>query len=322
MRIRVPVLLALVLGANFVAAATPAVTVNGFRLENWEADRELAGKISNTMFHRRIPPERMRELRREALDGLILKELKRQWAEHTGLEVDENEVTEAIRTVRERFADQAAYRAALAKKGISEETFRRAFERDAAAAAADRLIEGRVEPPTPEDVRKYYIDHRDRYTMPESRRVVHLLVFVDPGSGSAERDRAEERARELAVRARAGTPLKDLVDEASKGLPPKYGDQVGDLGFIHRGTLMGGLDDAVFSAPVWAVVGPERSLYGFHVFQVLETKEERPLPFDEVRDAIAGSIERSRRAEAMEAFERGLRDDARIETGSWVGRSE
>lgn len=309
-------------GITAPALPAPAAVVNGDRLEVWEAERELAQTVSMSMFHRQIQPERMNELRHEAFNALVLKQLKNQWANDQELQVDLQQIEADWQKVRSRFESDSDYQEALEKKNISDEAFRSAFRRDVVADTVDRYIEDLVAAPPDEDIIFQYLNHKDAYTMPESRHVVHVLVYVSPSASAREKAKAEKRAAGIYEAAQAGKPLLDLVEKAVKGLPPKYNDQLGDLGFVHRGTLAGELDDLVFSAPVGEIVGPVRSLYGYHVFEVLEVKAGQLLPFDEVREAIKASLEKKRRQERLKTFEVGLLEGARIERGPWVEQPE
>jgi len=309
-------------GATATAVPPSACVIDGVALDVWEAERELALRVTNSTFHRRIPPDRMVEFRQEALHALVLKELKLLWAEDKGIQVDQETAEAAWRKVRDRFDSEAAYLAALETKSITDEGFRRAFTRDAAADAVDQLIQDQVKPPSGEDIVFKYLNNKADYTMPESRHVIHLLVFVSPNASATEREKAEKRAVKILNEAKSGKALLQLTDEAAKGLPPKYLDQVGDLGFVHRGTLVGGLDDVVFSAPVGEIVGPEKSIYGFHILQILEARAGRLLPFDDVKEAVAASLGRERRAEGLRTFEAGLLASAQIEIGEWVEQPE
>lgn len=310
----------ILLAAALTAAGQPPVaTVNGVALAAWEADREYVALVGSTRFHRSIEPARERELRREALDTLVLKELKRQWAAQEGVSAAAGEATAAWRRVRERFPDEAAYLRALEEKGIEEAAFRAAFARDAVAQATDRRILSQVAPPTPQASRDYFAAHRDEYRVPEARHIVHLLVHVPPGADGVAARRAEEEADRIAAAARAGD--LDLTAEVQRrldALPPRYRDRVGDLGFVHRGALTREVEPEVFAAPSGAVVGPVRSLYGFHVVQVLGARPSQPLAFAEVQDAVAARLLRERRTQALTDFEHRLRNRARVTESSWA----
>ena len=301
-------------------AGTPAATVNGVVLQPWEVERELAGLITGGTFHRQVSEERRTELERQALDILVLKEVKLQWAERTGLKVDPARAEEALAQVQARFGSQQAYEAALREKGIEEADFRRVFVRDAAAAAADASVKTAVSAPSAAQVENYFASHRDEYQRPESRRVVHMLFPVSPTAPAEEWEQTELRAQRLAMQVRGGeVVLLDAVGDSIEGLPPKYRDQVGDLGFVHRGSLQPEIDQEVFAAEIGAVRGPIRTLFGFHLIQVLEARAPEPLSLDQVREAIVRLLFENQKTEALAAFESTERAAAEIEIQGWAG---
>ncbi|HSN55298.1 MAG TPA: peptidyl-prolyl cis-trans isomerase [Candidatus Sulfomarinibacteraceae bacterium] len=298
----------------------PRTTVNGVAIAPWEIERELALTIARGTYHKRVPDDRMAELECDALRRLVVKELKRQWVARNGVEVDRESVERAWQEVRGRFSSDDQYRAALAMKGIPEAAFHRAFERDAAAEAADAAVLAEVGPPTEDEVGVYFSLHGDRYTSPESRHVIHALVHVPPSAAVEVWQQAEARANELARGAAQGKlELVDAADELRPDLPPRYQSQVGDLGFVHRGSLLPALDEVVFDAALGSVSGPVRSIYGFHVVEVVDVRTPRPLELAEVYEAVAATLEEERRKRRMEVFEGTLRRDSVIEGGGCTG---
>jgi len=307
-------------GAMSAPAGTSAATVNGVVLQRWEVERELAGLITGGTFHRQVSEERRAELERQALDLLVLKEVKLQWVERTGLEVNPARAEEALAQVWARFGNQQAYEAALREKGIEEADFRRAFVRDAAAAAADASVKTAVSAPSVASVDSYFASHRDEYQRPESRRVVHMLFPVSPTAPAEEWEQAEFRAQRLALQVRGGeVALLDAVNDSIESLSPKFRDQVGDLGFVHRGSLQPEIDREVFAADIGAVRGPIRTLFGFHLIQVLEVRAPEQLSLDQVREAVIRHLFDIRKTEALAAFESAESAAAEIEIQGWAG---
>ncbi len=300
--------------AESAAPADPAATVNGRALEAWELDRELAGRISAGSYHRQISQERKTELRCEALGELVLRELKRQWAHENPVDVDEAAEAAAWQEVRARFTSEKQYRAALETKGISEEAFRLAFRRDAVADAVDELVVSSVAPPTDTEVEVYFIIHSGDYVTPEARHVTHILVHVPPSAtGEAWRE-AEGRSRRLAEEARQGDASLLVVGKTDlESLPPRFHDEVGDMGFVHRGSLLPAIDEAVFSAEVGEVIDPVKSIYGYHVLQVISTRPSQPIELAAVRGAVEERITREKRQGRLDEFEEGLLAGAEIE---------
>lgn len=312
------VLAAVVLCPGLTAASTtgtpPVATVNGQNLQAWELDRELAVRISVGSYHRKISPERRTELRCESLDALVLKELKRQWTLENPVEIDPSVEEAAWLEVRERFVSDEQYRTALETKGIEEGAFRMALHRDAAADAADDFVTAGVTAPDETGIEVYFILHGDDYVTPEARHVVHVLVHVPPSATREVWLASEERARQLAEEARGETTsLLEAGGPELENLPPRFSDQVGDIGFVHRGSLLPAVDEAVFSAQVGEVIDPVRSIYGYHVLQVISARPSKPIELAAVRDAVEERMIREQKQHRLEDFERKLTDAAAIE---------
>jgi len=316
-----PVLFVLSLSLLAAAPSGPkavVANVNGVPLLRWEAERELATRITASSFHGRVPAERQKELRKDSLDALVLKELKRQWAATKKIAVDPKAAEAAWKTSRDRFPTQKAYDAALKQAGITEGQFRKAFARDEAAAAAEKAAKAAVPAPNDQEVEAFFEAHRSEYVRPEARRVVMALVYVDPGGGESARTAAEGRAAALAARVKGGASLPAEIEKLKPELPEKYRDKIGDLGFVHSGSLLPEMEKEIFDAAVPSVVGPLRTMYGYHVVEVLEKKPPEPLPFEGVREAVAARVRREREIGALERFEADLKTNARVERSGWA----
>lgn len=292
----------------------PVATANGQRLEVWELDREVATVISRGSYHQRVSTERVAEIRCESLRGLVLGELKRQWAQDNPVPVDPAAVEVAWQVVRDRFESDAQYRAALEIKGIGEDGLRRAIQRDVVAEAVNESIVSGVQAPTETELEVYFILHSLDYMSPEARHVVHVLVPVAPSSRGEEWQAAEKRARELVSEVTEGEgSLLDVAEHDLERLPPRFRDKVGDIGFVHRGSLQPAVDEAVFAVEPGAVTDPVRTIYGYHVLQVISTRPPQPMELGQVRGAVEDRIIEERRQQELEDLERRLLEASVIE---------
>lgn len=310
---------ALTLGAHTALAADegPVVAVvNGVRIEPWEAKREFQKLLPQTSFHGRVEGDRRLELERRATEALVMKELKRQWAGRKDFAVDSTLVDHELTEVRGRFSDETAYRTALDEHGITEAELRRAIVRDQLATHVDERILAEVSDPDSEDIKRFFESNREDYVTPEARHVVHVLVHVSPSADTTIWERAAEEAEGVAENVREGRT--DLVEEAAlrrTAVPPRYRDQTGDLGMLHRGALQANVDEVVFTAEVGEVVGPVRTIFGFSVLEVVAVEPPRQLPLDQVRDAISARLKSDGREAVLADFEEKLRATASIEWG-------
>ncbi len=145
-------------------------------------------------------------------------------------------------------------------------------------------------------LRKYYDANLKSFEVGDRVRVSHVL-FKD-------RAKAEEAARE----ARKGEPFEDLVKAA-----PAAGGSGADLGFIEKGTFVKEFENAAFSAAPGSIVGPVKTVYGYHVLSVGERKPAGLQPFEEVKAKIASDLREGAQREAIEALIADLKKHARIE---------
>lgn len=301
---------------GWAAEANPPAMVDGQQIEDWELERELAIRISTGSYHRRVSDARLGVLRCESLRAVVLKELKVQWARGKDVVIDAAAEDAAWHEMRARFSSADQFQAALELKGISEGTLRRNFHRDAVARGVDESVVSEVAKPTETEVEVWFLLNDDDYLTPEARRVVHVLVYVPP---SADRDAwsaAEARADELARSAAAGEgSLMELASAEVESLPPKFRDQIGDIGFVHRGSLAPAIDEVVFSADIGSVTGPVATIYGYHVLQVLDQRKPQPLELDDVRGAVEDRIVRELGQRRLDNFESELLAGAAIEIG-------
>lgn len=124
-----------------VAARVNGVAISVFRLErHFEDFLKDRGRQLQKITH----PSAYKRLKREALDELIDRELLWQAAQQAGVKIGEEELDQAMASLRARFPDAAAYRRRLEEAGFSEKSYREYVARDLAGA---RFLTARVPPP-------------------------------------------------------------------------------------------------------------------------------------------------------------------------------
>lgn len=119
------------------------------------------------------------------------------------------------------------------------------------------------------------------------------------------KDRAQAEA--AAGKAKKGDPFERLMKEAEA-----LGGEASDLGFIERGETVKEFEGAAFAAPPGSVIGPVRTIYGYHLIEVLEKRPAGKIPFEEVREKVAAELRESAQREAFEQLVAGLRKSSRV----------
>ncbi|HYO69400.1 MAG TPA: peptidylprolyl isomerase, partial [Archangium sp.] len=109
------------------------------------------------------------------------------------------------------------------------------------------------------------------------------------GGGAAEKARARQRAEQFAQRLRKGEPVARV---AADGDGPERA-QGGDLGLFALGDGRdAALEKAAFALTKPGAVSPVvEEAAGWSVLQLVERREARVPPFEEVRSAIQGQMQ-------------------------------
>lgn len=122
----------------------------------------------------------------------------------------------------------------------------------------------------------------------------HLLVATEE-EASAARARVTDGGEDFAVVAQE---LSTDVGSGANG---------GNLGWFGPGMMVAPFEAAVAELAEGEVSAPVESQFGWHVIQLLETREQQPPSLEEVRDALAGQVQQqaieARLAELMDAAE-------------------
>lgn len=138
------------------------------------------------------------------------------------------------------------------------------------------------------DVRAAYDrDLASRYTTRDQRRASHILFKVDAGKSDAEAKKIEAKAQGILKRARAGEDFAALAKQYSEDSSAAAG---GDLNFFGRGQMVKEFDDASFSLPVGSVSDLVKTVFGYHIIKVTDSRAASVQPFESVRDRIRQEI--------------------------------
>ena len=129
----------------------------------------------------------------------------------------------------------------------------------------------------------FYEESKNRYLQDEQRRARHILVAFEDDESAAE-----EQAKALTARIRAGESFEDLAKTYSKDGGTSA--QGGDLGLIMQSQMPGELGNAIFSMLEGDIEGPVRTDFGFHVIRLDEILERGPMPLADVRTELENEL--------------------------------
>lgn len=249
-------------------------------------------------------------LLRLSLQALIQGELMVEQAEAEGLDVDPQRVEAELQQARARFKSDEEYRQYLERAGLTEEDVRREGRRKLLMDAYRAFILGQQSPPTEEEIRLFYEQSRELYMEPERVRVAQILIRSSPNDPPDQRSAARARAEQIRARLLAGEAFEDLARKHSEAPSAPKG---GDLGFFRRGDMVPKFEEVAFSTPVGEISSVFETPFGFNIVKVLEKREPRPRPLEQVRPDILVRLAKLKEATTLSQALNALLEKARVE---------
>ena len=152
------------------------------------------------------------------------------------------------------------------------------------------LLAREIRTPEPDEAscRRFYEQNQKRFRSPDLFEAAHILFPADPEDAAAI-TRAKEQATEALARVLAEpAAFGSLAGELSACPSAAQG---GNLGQITRGQTVPEFETFLFSLEEGQICPvPVRTRFGYHVLRLDRRVEGRQLPFEAVRDKIAGYL--------------------------------
>jgi peptidyl-prolyl cis-trans isomerase SurA len=219
-----------------------------------------------------LPPRR--DLERQVLERMILKQLQLQKAEELGMAIDDAVLTEAITNI-------------AARNGMTLEELQTTLEaggvrfEDFSEDTRLQLITTRLQ--AQEVVKNISVTDQeiDRFLERDSSlliertdvRLSHILVAVPEGSPPETVKKAQAKAENLVARLRKGEDFAQLAVRFSDGRQALEG---GDLGWFPVSQVPSLAQEAAQSLAKGEVTEPLRSPSGYHIIKLTDLKGSGP----------------------------------------------
>jgi peptidyl-prolyl cis-trans isomerase C len=187
----------------------------------------------------------------------------------------------------------------LSEAGVSEQDVLDEIKRQLATSQLVEELVADVQEPTDEEVRAAYEEHRDSIVTPEARQLRNIVV------------ESQVDARRVARLARTGQNFASLASTWSRDGSTR--NKGGYLGLITAAQLDHTYAKAAFAAERGAVFGPVRSQYGWNVGLVVGIREEKQLPFEEVKAQLKDELYNKERLDVWRAELGDLLEEADVE---------
>ncbi len=115
-------------------------------------------------------------------------------------------------------------------------------------------------------VSEYYEQHPEQFKIPEKVEARHILIKLAQDAADAAVEDAQKRATEIYEKASAGEDFEQLAKQYSEGPSKESG---GYLGVFEKKSMVEPFADAAFSMKAGDISKPVRTMFGWHIIQVM-----------------------------------------------------
>ncbi|MDR1740342.1 MAG: peptidylprolyl isomerase [Synergistaceae bacterium] len=154
------------------------------------------------------------------------------------------------------------------------------------------------------DAKKFYDEHKDRFTTPEQIRVRHILLSGD--------NDAKAEVEEVQGKLKDGASFDAVAIEYSKD--PGSAANGGDLGFFGKGQMVPEFEEAAFALEKPGdVSAPVKSAFGWHIIKLEEKKPAALTPYEDVKAQIIQFLTNEKKGEKYQSVLEELKKRYKVE---------
>ncbi|MEJ2215073.1 MAG: peptidylprolyl isomerase [Gemmatimonadota bacterium] len=217
----------------------------------------------------------LNKLRRKTLDPLVNQLLLVQAALQDSVVVDDadvnSEVDAEVQHRQQSVGGPAAFRAALARSGLTEVEFRNMLRKDVRQNMLVQRYLAKVQrdrnpPPVTVDEMRQYLDERRSSLGKRPATISFDQVVVSPQPTDSARKVALAKARDILTQLQHGADFAELARHYSQdaGSAP----QGGELGWFRPGQMVPAFERAAYALKPGQISGIVETPFGFHIIKL------------------------------------------------------
>lgn len=238
-----------------------------------------------------------------ARENVIERTLLQQEANRRNIEVTAEELDTAVKQLKESSEDQKKL---LAEMGCeSEAELKSMVESSMKSQKLAEEIRKGTSDPTQDQVKQYYQEHSEEYTIPEHIVCAHIVKHMQYPATEAQ---VMETMQQAKAELDKGTPFAVVAEKYSDC--PENG---GSLGAITKGQMVEEFEDTAFHLQPGQVSNIFKTRFGYHICTVYDRKPARIADLDEVKDHVKKAVKEQAETDQFYAFLDELKDKATIE---------
>lgn len=258
-----------------------------------------------------VPPDRRDAIYRQVLDQIVAFRLLSQEAEARKIAVPDAEVDGRVGEIRKQFPNEQAFTAALSERQMSPEGLKTDIRRQLLVM---RLVDTDIKPTVnvgDKEIGEFYQKNPDRFQEPEAVHAAHILIRVPEKADEATKNKARADAgKALSELKRKGADFAAVAKKYSQDASAVNG---GDLGFVAKGQTVPAFEQAAFALQPGQVSAVVESPFGFHIIKVMEHRDGRKVPLEEVKAQVGQFLTQEQMQEKTNAYVEKLKAKGKVD---------
>lgn len=177
--------------------------------------------------------------------------------------IPDSVVDASVQEVKKRYQNEDEFLTDIETNGMSEKGFRAALARESKVEAVLDRVSSKAVSISDMDIMIYFHMHYERFKLPETRTVRHILITIN--SDYEENKKHNAMQRMLSIRERLLKKSKRFSEQALKHSECPTAMNGGLLGRVRQGELYPELDKILFEMKEGSISEVIESELGFHV---------------------------------------------------------
>ena len=194
--------------------------VNGVDIESKYIEFRLSQivKLATRKSKRSLTVKEKNSIVKDLIEKEVVRELVNQRGKKENLKCDHKLIDKQLKLLRAGYASEEEFNNALESRNINLEEIKKSMQIDISARQLlNAEIKGKINPPSDEEVKKFYEDNKSRFQRPEAYHTRHILAAYFPAE-ALRNQTVEELKKNKEYFARiAEEKIAKVIEELKKG---------------------------------------------------------------------------------------------------------
>ncbi len=243
-----------------------------------------------------VTAESRKHVAPQILEQIVERYLILEYGKEHGISLSQAALKDSIRAIRGDYTDEG-FREAVLREYIDFDLWKRQLRKRLLVEKILKKVGRQAPPPAHTDIVRYYEEHTDSFHTERQIKFRQIVTW----------DKKE--AKIALERIRKGSDFGNLATEISIAPEASRG---GMVGWVAQGQLEKTMDKALFALKPGQQSPVIHSPYGYHIFEVVETRPARTKTLPEVTEEIASKLFRKSRSVFLTQWLAGLKERFKV----------